>query len=135
MANPSNIHEQNINAFLKKNPQWKRYGLRKELNNQLGAYDHLPPLGIIPDAFCISVPHFPLLQILEVETSQPISEYKMNVYRTLWWDLSCLSWSLELTLINTITGLQSVITDDDFCELYYKKLWQRRAVPTCETLS
>ena len=111
----TNAHESIILDYIKKNPSWKRFQLRNELN-KVFKDDYFEPLYYIPDAYEINT-KTNTLNLLEVDGTSGTSERKLSNIVSLWWEIDGRSWFLTLTSISVHTKAVSFLDDSKLTEL------------------
>ena len=110
-------HEERIVEFLQTNPDWRRVGLRREINKVLQEDEE--PLGFlsfVPDAFRVRSRQ---VDLLEVEGHSYIDQHKLRRLLDFWLDMDSRSWFVTLTVISSFTGATSYLTDKDFERLFW----------------
>ena len=110
-------HEAAIQEFLRENPEWQRYELRKKLN-KIFRDELVYLLGFIPDAFHIDR-KVQTVSLLEVDGSSRLDTCKLRLICELWYILDALSWSCTLTTIHLPAKTRSVMTDDLLCRHWH----------------
>jgi hypothetical protein len=113
-------HEQIIVDFIEKNPHWKKFQFRKELN-KFFADDPFEILNYIPDGFYIDKEKR-TVNLLEVDGTSGTTTAKLNKMIDLWWQIDGRSWFLTLTSISVYTEAISFIDDSGFYELAIKQI-------------
>jgi hypothetical protein len=122
-----NEHEKIIVDFINKNPGWKRYKLRKSINEAIRTldddgewYEPFPLVNYIPDAFYVDKENR-TVHLLEVDGTSGTSKRKLERMDNLWFYLDCEEWCLTLTSISVHSKAVSLLTDQDFVNLHYSK--------------
>jgi hypothetical protein len=115
-------HEQIILNFIEKNPHWKRFQFRKELN-KIFIDDPFETLNYIPDGFYIDISKN-TVNLLEVDGTSGTTTAKLNKMIDLWWQIDGRSWFLTLTSISVYTEAKSFIDDNGFWDLAEQQMQQ-----------
>jgi hypothetical protein len=102
-------HEAAIQEFLRANPKWQRYELRKKLN-KIFRDEPVHPLGFIPDAFHINR-KANAVSLLEVDGSSRLDTRKLRLICELWYVLDSLGWFCTLTTIHLPAKTKSFLYD------------------------
>ena len=115
-------HEDKIQEFLREQPLWERYNLRKKLNVMFAKEETLgiPLLGFIPDAFQIDAQNL-IVRLLEVDGHSYTDNDKMFLISAFWYEMDTRSWSVELHTVHLFTNATSILTDNDLAKHWFNQ--------------
>tara|TARA_R110000868_G_scaffold311451_1_gene572462 strand:- start:271 stop:636 length:366 start_codon:yes stop_codon:yes gene_type:complete len=115
-------HEDKIQKFLREQPLWERYNLRKKLNVIFTKKEdcEIPKLGFVPDAFEIDE-QGRIVRLLEVDGHSYTDNDKMFLIAAFWYEMDARSWSVELRTVNLFTNATSILTDNDLARHWFSR--------------
>jgi hypothetical protein len=115
-------HEDKIQEFLREQPLWERYNLRKKLNAVFAKEETfgIPLLGFIPDAFQIDAQNC-TVRLLEVDGHSYTDNDKMFLIAEFWYEMDARNWSVELHTVHLFTNATSVLTDNDLAKHWFSQ--------------
>ena len=77
--------------------------------------------GFLPDAFKVDQEHKGIICV-EVESTNPVNDRKMEIYVNAWFWLDCESWYLELHIYDRFGNLTAKLEDHDFCRMWHAQI-------------